>query len=376
MTSFASHFRNLVVFALLTAFWAPLCYAWPPTFGGEFNFSSRKIVSSHPKGDVTSSPESREARDQMMKIMKVICENRGDCHIETLEDKYENISHRVIYTDGWWFQIGTDPMVVEIQTKPSTVAELKSLRNRIQNDIFGTAGQAGLFTAGKIMDRLWAAGHIHMGVDSAFNGNPVLFRNFFADYSNHSELAYGIFAQDATNAPPLAILPTEKQSKAKEILALFDAGKIKQIPALAKRILKEVYDVTTVHLGNPQKFQAYNFTRIGNKQFPEDEQTVETRGIGPQESADDFIAEAELIERRLEYVDRQGGQIPLDLKDPRTMNAFEKVSKFYEYVTQSRLPFTYYRKFIEANPVLKPVLKQVLTQALKTQNKCEKVFFF
>lgn len=362
--------KSLILLLGIVTCWTSLAYAWPPTFGAEFNFTNRNIFVRHPRGNVTSSPESREAALQMKKIMAAACAERGDCTVEEIEDKYENVSYRVNYTDGWWFQISTDPLVIEIQTKAATLSELKSYRNRMQNDIFGTAAQAGLVPAGRIIKRLWAAGHIHMGVASAFANNARLFRNYFADTANHSELAYGIFAEDADNAPPLAILPQEEQTRARQILDLFDVGKIKQIVPLAKRLLKEVYDVTTTHLGNPQKFQAFNVTRIGNKEFDESEQTVETRGFGPQESADDFIDEVELLQGRLEYLSKLESPIPLDLKDPRKMKPYEKVMRFYEYVTQSGKSFETYRRFIEANPALKPVLPQVL----KAPKKCEMTF--
>jgi hypothetical protein len=183
-------------------------FAWPPTFGAEFNFSNPVVLKSGKPLEVNST-ESEAARDKMMEIIKSVCATRGDCSVQTSENHYGVTTHRVKYKDGWWFDIATDPRVVEIQTAPSTVEQLEKYKQRIQEDIFGSAEKTGLSVTDitKVFGHGWAAGHIHIGASSAFDGNAQLFRNFLVDYVNHPELGTGLFSNDWSNAPPLTALP-------------------------------------------------------------------------------------------------------------------------------------------------------------------------
>src|SRR6185437_16273691 len=124
------------VFLLLAVLAAP-ARAWPPTFGAEFTFTNDDLISRQSEGFGIRSPTLRtqtpanlEARDKMRAAVALKCEETKECTID---------GNTVKYTDGWWFKISTDPAVIEIQTKPQTLGELKKNRDRIQSAIFDSA---------------------------------------------------------------------------------------------------------------------------------------------------------------------------------------------------------------------------------------------
>ncbi|MDR3606537.1 MAG: hypothetical protein P4M08_04050 [Oligoflexia bacterium] len=285
--------------------------------------------------------------------MRSVCRDRGDCSVLKSRNHYDVTTYRVKYSDGWWFEIGTDPKVVEMQTAPSTLEELERHRDRIQTDIFGSAEKAGLQDASKIFGSGWAGGHIHVGASSALDGDARLFRNFLVDSANHAELGAGIFSNDWSNAPPIAALPEKNQANFLKIVQDFDQDKIRGIKALAQKISSEVYDTTVdKKIAPPQKYQAFNVTRIVNGEFGEKEQTIEIRAMRPQASADEFIDETRLIQMRLEFLRAHPDPIPVKLVNPRTLNNSEIVTRFYKYVVETGLPFEPYAKYLNLTQLL------------------------
>ena len=338
----ARHISGMILILLVPK----LGFAWPPTFGAEFNFTNDAV--SRDGGPLTvRSAESEAARDRMMEMMKSLCATRGDCSLDERRNHYGVTTYRVSYQDGWWFEIATDPGVVEIQTAASTLDELKTHEKRIQNDIFGTAEQAGLADASRIFGQSWAGGHIHIGASSSLGGDAELFRNFLVDYANHPELGTGIFSNDWMNAPPLVGLPKRNQEHFVWAIRDFDQGKIRDVRSLAKLISITVYDTTVdTHIAPTEKYQAFNVTRIVNDGFADEERTIEIRAIHPQASADEFIHEVELFQKRLEYLRAHPKPIPVKLVDPHSLSDREVAARFYAYVTDTGLPFKPYEQHL------------------------------
>jgi hypothetical protein len=316
------------------------------TFGAEFNFSNSVVRQG--SGSIVNSPASTAARDKMLENVKVSC---PECKIQNKVNSYGVLIYKVTYPDGWYFFISTDPAVVEIQTKPSTVDELENLQERMEKDIFGTAREAGLLPATKVMGPQWAGSHIHIGVKSALGEGVEAtkkLRNFMTDFSNHSELAEGIFTNDRLNAPPLRMLPAPEKENFKKIIDDVDSGKISNIKVFAERVRNEVYDVTLASASPTTKYQAFNVNRIGAREFTADQQTFEIRAMRGQESAKDFVDQTKLLEARLEYVNSAASPVPLKLK-LGAASLEEKAERFYQYVTETGLDFAPYEKLLSAD---------------------------
>ncbi len=315
------------------------------TFGAEFNFTNHTIAQAADSNYVNSTA-SETGRDRMMAQVRTSC---SECRIVSETNHYGVTTYRVTYPDGWYFNIATDPAVVEIQTKPSTVEQLQKLQGRIQRDIFDTAQSVELQPASQIMGQSWAGSHMHVGLTSALGrGEGALkkLRNFAVDFSNHGELATGIFTQDTLNAPALFQLPEVEKARFRAIVADVDARRIRSANSFARRMRNEVYDFTPQATDPSTKYQALNLNRVGNKSFDLSSQTFELRSMRGQSSAEDFVILAELIDARLKYLESHG---PVAIALPETlMSEKAKMAAFYRYVTETGLDFTLYAKFVRA----------------------------
>jgi hypothetical protein len=335
--------KSLISFILVLSSFSSSAWA-QATFGAEFNFTN-KLINDSAEGSYVNSPESEAARDQLMRVVRQAC---TECKIQALENSYGVTTYRVTYPDSWYFDIATDPAVVEIQTKPSTVEEIQKNSERIQKHIFESADAVGLLPASKIMGKDWAGSHIHIGAVSALGDGKeavMLLKNFMVDFSNHPELAFGIFTNDHGNAPPLAMLPQAQRSAFAQIAREVDAGKIRSINTFAKRIRKEVYNVAIYDWSPTTKYQAFNVNRLGNKEFDILAQTFEIRAMRGQESALDFLILTQLMEARIKYVKSLGRSI--EVKVPTGYMTEEvKAEAFYRYVVETGLSFEPYVKFL------------------------------
>ncbi len=121
------------------------------TFGAEFTFTNDKIIAGARSDSTVHLPEAAQARDQFRDRVLQVCQG---CYVVEEKNGYKATVHKIVYPDGWYFIIATDPSVVEVQTKPLTVAEYKKMRERIQTDIFDAAKTVGITP------------HAHMGVDT------------------------------------------------------------------------------------------------------------------------------------------------------------------------------------------------------------------
>src|SRR5258707_430830 len=108
--------------------------AWPPTFGTEFNFTNKKL---HEMPGNTVGKRNQEAANAMADQVKRAC--GSDCSVMPHEGKFGLTEYRIGFKDGWWFNISSDPGVVEIQTLPETAAMIRSNVERLQKYIFDQA---------------------------------------------------------------------------------------------------------------------------------------------------------------------------------------------------------------------------------------------
>lgn len=331
-----------LVFAVLLSV-AP-AQAWPPTFGHELNFTSAAILQEWKRqgsGLIVNNAASEDARDRFAERVLKSC---GGCRILPYKNEYGIKSYRVTYADDWYFNITTDPAVVEIQTGPVTAFELKMMKERIDRDIFGCARAVGLEVM-KLSPKL-GTGHIHVGIRSTIKNDLSLLRDFFVDYSNHPELAMGIFAKDRNNAPALVELTPLQQKEFRAVIDEVDTGQITSVRGFANAIRNRVYTSTPSLFGPSSKFQAFNVDRVGNPEIISGEQTFELRGftMEMQTSAADLILLDELIQRRIQFLGDRQDRVPLVLKTLRSEK--EKVERFSRYVTEAGMDFEPFIKYV------------------------------
>lgn len=310
-------------------------------FGAEFTFTNSVLGRSSERtgGRIVDLKEVREAQELLLMEFTKKCLANNTCTIEPVPNSYNGLGYKVIFKDqnNFWIQISTDPAVVEIQTKPSTVEEYKGAK-KILDHLFTSAAKTGITP--HIGGR--GGGHIHMDFATTFGNDAKLFRNFVVDFMNHPELGGdGVLGGSKSNSPPLARLSLEQKNEFRAVIAEFDAGKIKTARDLSKAINNRVYTSSTTNTTPPSKYQALNLVRMSEV---DGVATVELRAISPQRNIEDFYLETELFEARVEFLRKQSGSIKiLDLEELSEKGA---VSAFRSYVEESGLKWDEYKGLV------------------------------
>jgi hypothetical protein len=305
------------------------------TFGAEFTFTNAAINQAQSDGETVNNEESERHQDLMMEQVRRTCDG---CRIIIEENKYEVEVYKVIYPDGWYFVIATDPAVVEVQTKPMTLADLKKQEQRIERDIFGAARAAGMAPS-----RSAGGGHIHFGYLSSTEGDLRLARNIIVDFANHPEMANGVLSEDTWNSTPISNLPEDRQKAFRQIIADVDSGKIKNIQELATQIQKRVYNWHRADWDPTEKYHALNLTRLANSEWSDAEKTFEIRSLEAQRNHIEFKLLTKLFEGRIEYLKTIKEPIPVTIPKQTGffggMSSSQKIDRFAKYVAESGVNF-------------------------------------
>jgi hypothetical protein len=309
-------------------------------FGPEFNFSNQNLLNSQTSGLHVNSVESEAARDRFLVNVLEKC-SPGECIATEYKNRYGVLSYRVTFKDNWFFQIETDPGVIEIQAKPTSLVDNIKIQKRYEKFIFSSAKEIGLVRVNELPGyQDWAGGHIHIGIKEAFNNDVRAFRNFIVDYTNHIELAHRFFSNDIDFAPSIATLTNEQKNNFVSLVKDVDDGRVSSIENFAKRLQKEVY------YANPrghqaEKHQALNVMRIVSDSFSESEKTLEVRGFRAQANSIVYLLQQRALEKRIIYL-RNKAPISINFKDRNFILPNERVNLFYKYITESGLPFEDY----------------------------------
>jgi hypothetical protein len=308
-----------------------------PTFGAEFEFTNQKMIDSDLSGVHGLSKDQLEKKGAQA-FRDRVKEKCPECTITDTTFKYDK-SFKVVYPDGWWFNISYDPACVEIQTKPSTHEELVAVSNRIDEHIFETAGELDLFP-----DEETGAGHLNFGATSTFGEDGKLFLSYVADFANHPELAYGAWGNDQLNAPAMSELKQHQRDALLKIMKDARANKISSVKGAAYRIQNEVYTETTMPGGSGEfHYQALGMKRLNNANFPTMDAPVEIRSAYAQFSARDFIMLTELVEKRVGYLEKNKTPlIYLNLRE-KTLRPQAIVDRYYAYLSEMGASWKRYR---------------------------------
>ncbi len=308
-------------------------------FGAEWTFGSKRTHESPPEKRIEYV---REFRDRVL----AKCAPKG-CISSELPDM---AGFRVTYPDGWYMDLVHDLRVVEVNTKPTTYERFRELQPRIDADLYSVAKELKMF--GGV-----GAGHIHVGVESAFGDDALGFRNFIVDYFNHPGMAAGGMGG---HEPAFHNLDHEARLKFARIIDDFDSGRMpRTILDLATRIQGEVYDqsVAKGFRGTKRwKNNALNLFRV-RKGMPPSHWTMEFRNVN-QSSSEQFMQQLEVFNARISKIRQVRGPIAIDPRvlKPRVRGSYvEFLDDFKRYVGGAGLNPNYYSEiqvigFIELNP--------------------------
>lgn len=324
---------SLALFSILIA--QSLQVLAQATFGAEFTFTNSAILEAQTQPHIVNNPQSELYRDKMAQAALSSCDG---CRLKISKNSYSVTTYKIIYPDGFYFVIATDPSVVEVQTKPMTTTEINKNALRLQRDLFDAA-----LSVGMAPDRDGTGGgHIHIGFMSAINGNLQLMRNILVDFANHPEIASGILTYENDNSPALAKLPAKNQETFRKIIEDVDTRIITDVVTLAKRIQNEVYNWHPAGWTPSEKHQAMNITRIADINWNENERTIEVRSIRPQKSVAEYQMLTQLLEGRIEFIKTR--KEPITLNIPQHQNEQEKYEHFAKYAGDAGIDFYEFRK--------------------------------
>lgn len=314
--------KFIFLLTLLLAGLAPLSALAAPTFGAEFTMTSQTLINAPLLYPTTDDDISTEyGRRLIGDFARLVAEKCGECRVVPLNDRYDLPAYKVTMPQNFSFMITLDPAVMEIVPDAATKDGFKKLEPLLQSLVF---------EIGKSLQQTphvsYGGGHVHLGIDSSFEGNPVLFRNFFVDWLNHPDLMAS-FTGSTYNSPTVYDLPSANaEREMRAVIAEFDerlrAEGFLENPErdpkrgfelmveLAQSIQKRVYTRTIIQTWTPpEKYQALNVTRLADPQVPREQKTIELRFFAGQNSVSEFIELIELFEGRIEHLKTSKGVI-------------------------------------------------------------------
>lgn len=352
-------------------------WAWPPTYGAEFEFSHPDFLhsSSDEKG-FTKGHLEHQAKVRLTSILVQQCLKIG-CDVRATAGKWPySPDFLVEFHDGWWFKISHDPGVIEIMTKPATLEELRAQQERMDRMLFRTARDMGLKPSLPVDGPM--AGHFNFGAKSAFGNDAELFLRFFLDFANRPWLALGGLGHDILNAPPLAFLSDRAHGELRAIILEFEVekaeGKTPSLQDIAERVLLRVYRrsfLPEVRMdGN--HYQAFSIKRA-MRLNRSDDVPFEIRSVDAQESMKDFIMLAELIEARLRFLKKQKDPLEFIVNRQPSYTRQELYKLFKEYVEETGLSFAKYRQLLSTQS-LDPQFPLHVLRSQRSGVSCSKIF--
>ncbi len=329
---------------ILLVFFTTYAFSLDPFFGAEFSFTNKELIEGGRREgtNVINSPENMDVHQEWGKFMIRECKRRGDCQVKMVADKYNFGVYKVIYDDGFWFQISLDPFVIEVQMKPLTVTEIEGQKERIQKDIFDTANDFGLYA-----HEHEGGGHIHMDVKSSIGDDSILFRNLLVDFNNYFGLGLGGFGKYPYNAPPIVLLQKDQREAFTKLVNIdfFDLS----VNEIAEKMRKIVYRKSYSDWQPSDKYQYINLNRFTKEP---DEKTIEFRGFYPQKSAEHFIEQVKFLKARINFLKNFKGLVKSNIQEItvlpiRTSHSEEEkqvvIDHLYSSLKQVGLDFNKYK---------------------------------
>ncbi len=263
--------------------------------------------------------------------------------------------------NGWWFEFGYDDSVLEIKTIPESPEYYRRYMSDMQDAIFVSAGNEGLWPA-----MFMGGGHINLGLE-AFDGNPLLLRNFIVDTMlNHNELFLGVFNYDTHNAASIYVQSDKVQRVVRNIIKGFDEGDYTGIDG-SKKFLQDLHvamnletDECFEHWRTGGTRQCYFAVNLSHYSAGEASR-IEFRAVRPQTSMDMWVRQIDLLHKRLLLLEKLKSPIPIrprvkvakldfspdvnHLLNP-PVKPQEALKAFYIYVTEAGADWADHRDYL------------------------------
>jgi hypothetical protein len=224
---------------------------------------------------------------------------------------------------GFWLQYGTDPFVIEVRSKPATVADLEANREFIDGTMFDPKRTLGARPAW-----LLGSGHMHMDLETGFQGDTQLLRDFVVDMLMHPEIYRGPWAGDRFTTWNLG-------RYAKSILTVIrahDEGQFRDFNSFVSAL---------------RKAGLSRFPTSGNGLVLSDEfNTIELRFLRAQRSTQEIINFATLFRERVRYL-REHPHVQY-VAPPKFMTPAEAYRRLELYVTETGREWAEYKKMLPA----------------------------
>lgn len=227
-----------------------------------------------------------------------------------------------------------------MNAQPKTSTEFKKVAPRLEEFFLQPAAQAGLrphIRAG--------GGHIHIS-RTAFEENALLFRNFFVDFQNRPELAFGALGNHLGNSAPLSALKPKQRQAAEKVLRDFDPQRQK-IDDLVALLHREVFtEGYFTEWGSGNYYQAFNMTRMRNGGG---KATLEIRSFRPQENTDVFQLQTTLLETWINKHKNLNKPLPFLNREGHDFRPQQIVDAYADLLRQLDLPWETYKILLPPN---------------------------
>lgn len=330
-----------------------------PIFGPEFTFAFWDQNNNEMKSaDLSNFSDYIKHLDKKL-VKSPLAADRFTRRAKSPTDKHSY----VYYTSphNWFFLVTRDQGVIEINMSPQTYRFNFLHQAEMQKAIFEMAYELSLYPA-----LFLGGGHINLDTE-IFLKDPMLFRNFFVDFCNHSELAMGILGYDTNNALPYALNPPEKKKLIKNAIQDFDREYAKN--KKSNRATTEYLSAALTRAFNTNYSDKFDWTNE-----PDDSRfskyhalsmyhfvggRIEIRSVRPQFSFDVYLRQTRLLRNRLKYLKDLKGPIPFKSKVAATLNrpgrddrfdppinAQKALKSFYQYVTESGEQWQNHRDYL------------------------------
>lgn len=184
------------------------------TFGPEFEFTSQELVElwETPSNYVATPGHMGFWVGKEILLAEEFARRIGekctlhDCYLKKTSHKHKEGESLVFFNNSdFWIRISYDPKVLEIQTKPMTLSDQTKYKDLIEDLVFSTAKDMGLFSTNE------EAGHFNIGFFSLFQRDSKTLKRFLSfayDIENFPELWLGGLGEFRVTAMPLSLKPS------------------------------------------------------------------------------------------------------------------------------------------------------------------------
>ncbi len=302
--------RFLLALKLIVLFSSAQAWAWPPTYGLEFNLVSKKLEKIwsdrlEARGRNAQAPtRSGEFTVAAALVEKLKEKCLPECTVTEHPGKWLN-EWKFTFADGFKFNISIDPSTVEVQVGPYTLEEWKAHESKLGTYLYEVPYANGLqYESLNVAQENTA--HLNIGVKSAFGTNGKALARYLADYWQYAEMGDGLIGRDHHNAPPMPHLSTKQQLAAQELISSFNLRPGVALNEVANEIQNKVYTRSPGHTSGETHYQSVGLKYVTQTQNLREKENgdlpLELRANRNPTTPELALLQLELQERRMKYL--------------------------------------------------------------------------